>query len=113
MRCTQWMVWLLPLAMVWPAISMAGEGEASVSGTSSAVVSSSSSTGGSSRAQSTVSGQNASVTVNGHQLEVSGGRLRLDGVAYGEVTPEQAVTLRVENGVVTLLVDGVERLPDD
>ncbi|MBD3894716.1 hypothetical protein IEI94_02445 [Halomonas sp. ML-15] len=74
--------------------------------------SSSSGSGSSSRAQSSVSGQDATVTVNGHKLEVSGGRLQLDGVAHGEVTPAQIVTLRVEDGVVTLLVDGVERPPE-
>ncbi|APX91996.1 hypothetical protein BWR19_02985 [Halomonas sp. 1513] len=100
--------------------AVAGDGQTSVGSTGSAVVSSSSSSSsssataaGGSRAQSSVSGQNASVTVNGHQLDVSEGQLRLDDVAYGEVTPEQTVTLSVEDGAVTVLVDGVERYPEE
>ncbi|MDR5904743.1 hypothetical protein [Franzmannia qiaohouensis] len=122
MKRNRWALWLSPLALAWPAMATAGEGDSSGSSSSTTTVTSSSASsssassssvsGGSSRSESSVSGQNASVTVNGHRLEVRNGRLRLDDVTHGEVTPMQTVTLRVVDGVATLLVDGVERLPD-
>lgn len=67
---------------------------------------------GHSSAVAEMTGQQGVLVAGDARVEVSGGRVSLNGMPYGRVGPNAVVRLVVTDGEVQLLVDGVERHPE-
>lgn len=99
----------LTLALATASNPSAGAG---TSASSTVISSISSGSGSSSTAEATVTGQNGVISINGDRVEITAGKLSLNGVSYGTVGEQSVVKYIVKDGVKKLLVDGVERKPD-
>ena len=64
-----------------------------------------------SQSVASISGRHSLVMINGDTLKISGGRLSLNGVSYGQVAEEDRVEYRVQDGRKILTVNGVPRNP--
>ncbi len=66
---------------------------------------------GGSQSVASISGSHSLVMINGDTLKISGGRLSVNGVSYGQVAEDDRVEYRVQNGRKSLTVNGVPREP--